>query len=117
MSKNPEWAWKFTYFLTQDYYQKLNVIDWQNQLAPAALSSSCSRTAWSRPGRKRASICPSSPRPWRWTTPGPAESFIKQQEAQVILQEILDKVYVTGDTPVSEFATACAKVDEIHKQA
>ena len=117
MSKNPEWAWKFTYFLTQDYYQKLNVIDWQNQLAPRRSQFKLFEESVVAPWKEKGVDMSIFTQAMEMDYPRPAESFIKQQEAQVILQEILDKVYVTGDTPVSEFATACAKVDEIHKQA
>jgi multiple sugar transport system substrate-binding protein len=112
-SKSPDVAWKFTYFLTQDSYQKANVIDWQNQLAPRRSQFALFETSVVTPWKEKGVDMSMFTKAMEMDYPRPAESFVKQQEAQVILQEMLDKVYVSGDTPVSAFADACAKVDAL----
>ena len=116
-AKNPDWAWKFTYFLTQDFFQKMNVIDWQNQLAPRRSQFKLFEDSVVAPWKEKGVDMSIFTQAMEMDYPRPAESFVKQQESQVVIQEILDKVYVSGGTPVSAFATACEKVDALHQSA
>ena len=65
-TKNKDAAWGFTYYLTQDYYQKLNVIDYQMQLAPRRSQFKLFRGRRSSLDRTRGWISASSSRPWKW---------------------------------------------------
>lgn len=115
-SKHVDEAWAFIYSLTEDPFIKTNVIIWQKQIGPRRSQIKLFDELVTQPWKERGVDMSVFTKALDMGYVRPAEAFIKQQESQVVIQEALDKVFVVGSAPVTEFAAACEKVAQIHAQ-
>ncbi len=114
-SKNAELAWKFSYFLSQDLYQKANVIEYQRQLPPRRSQFKYFDEIVVTPWQEKGIDMSIFTKALEMGYPRPEEAFVKQQESGVILQEALDKVFGEARAPVTEFIAAAEKINAANK--
>jgi ABC-type glycerol-3-phosphate transport system substrate-binding protein len=116
-SAAPEWAWKYAYFLTQEFHQARTIIEWQNQLPPRKSLLALYDALVVKPWKEEGVDMSIFPKGLDMDYYRPQEAWINQAEAELLLQEALDKVYNTGGYSVDEFAEICEKIESIHEES